>query len=538
MKSPYDKKEMDVIPLEPAKGATSYDTFPLLEALGQSEVPQPISSSVNATATQAKPQTPPTEIKLSLELPPTEDIVVSRVSAFSIIQSLVEKSWFIILVGLIFFAVTFAIVLGLESRSLPHSGNSTALIMYGFAGAEYGLDPLGNPLTPQDLRSPGVVNLALDSLNLRDFGISPDLIRANLMIQAVNPHEGLSRIQALQAFLPQGERLMELLDEVAFHPTQFILSLTRTAELEQLSDQEMNILLQEIINHYSHLFVQGSHELTFLDVVAAHIDPEEHDFLIMTNILNLTLHNMEGHVSLLEAVSPDFRSTVTTRTFGDFLSHLEILRFSHFNRIASTISVHNLSRDAATTADMLEFELREMILHEQVLRRDAEAALMIATEVYNPQTWIFGTENHVHEFHRNDSLYTELLANARDAIFRANRLVADIESTQLNIRNLRYEDSSASAEIVAEVESWIVELFDILRELEYEINLTIQDFISNSLFLDAVRVLSPPAFGSVPSVNHTTVLLTSFIAAVVGVILGILLVLYRHIFKESKSLEA
>lgn len=480
--------------------------------------------------TKTEHSTIPQEIKLTLEIPPenTHD-KDPRFSLTSILEYITKRYWVLAIFALVFFTLSFGFAYWNETNNIPHTGRARTLIAFTFPNAELGLDPLGRPLNVHAITQPHVIAKALDELDLRSRGISPEDIRSNLVVEAVNPHDAISRITQLQDFLRPGERLLELIDDVAFHPTQFVLTLYRRGNLSGLSNNEMSQFLDSLLAHYLEFFIAEYNELSFVDVVVGHVDPKDHDFFELINILDITIRNMQGHLTRLSNQFPDFRSPNTSRTFSEIFANLEILRTVELMGINATISFNHLSRDAQRAADILEMTIIQLALDEQVLRQNAETAIRIATDVYEPQTWIFGSENYVHEFFRNDSIYNDLLMRAQNNIQRANQMAADMVIHQNTINMLRQETPPDPA-IIATVENQISILFDNIAHIEDITNQTIQDLLVYDLFRDAVRTLAPPAFTSNNSINTTFVILVGLIGGILGLFIGLVVLVYRHVF--------
>lgn len=508
---PDDKNE-NLIPPQ----ASVYST------VGTTQVPPPVATSV------AVPQ----EIKLTLELPKEEEIGIeqNKITIFSIVQNLVHKSWFIVLIGAMSFMASFLYFYREAVNNIPHTGTVNAMIMFDFANAEQGLDPLGNPINPQAIRSPYVINRVLDAGNFRSRGLSPENIRSNLVISAVAPLADMQRLNRINQFFTPGERMMDLIDEIPFNPTQYVLSIHRRGPFTNFTNQEMVDLLSEIIEQYRAYFTVTYHDITPLSVVIGHINPLEQDYFQMVDLLIHTVGNMISHVEHLYGLSPDFRSPNTNRTFGDILTNLQILRDMDISVVSSLIHTNSMSRDRFRTANVMEYQRVRLEMQRNVAMANAETALEIADEIYQPLMWFFNVDSPSAPIDRHDPVYPDMLRLVQSYRSEAVRLDEEIRFLQNRIDALRGNARPASPADVAFVEQALPALFMTLEELELIINETTQDFLRLSLFNDAIRTVNPPAFVSAGGVDNMAVVMSSLIGGLVGIFLGALIVVYRHMF--------
>jgi len=492
----------------------------------------PLNEQEGFSRTSPSKETPPLqEIKLTLELPKEEiEIEKYRVSLFELAQEIISKMWFVILVGFLFFTVAFGIVYWNEMNNAPHSGVSQSMIMFGFPEAELGLNPLGAPLDTQVIRSPHIIGQALDSLDLRARGISPEDVRSNLVIHAVQAHEQISRLDLIQATIASGERLLELIDDLVYHPTQFVLTLYRAGTLQNLTDYEMSAFLRALIYYYTEDFIATYNELSFLNTIVTHLPLEDHDFMELSQILGIAILNMSAHLHLLVYDFPDFRSANTSHTFGEILAQLNILNSINFAALNADIEINSLSRDRRRAADVLEHRVAVLSLEEQVLRQNAAHAIWLASEVYTPETWLIEFHSSdVQEMFRQDTVYNEFLMRAQNYTAEANQVAADILGYERSIQAFRY-GSDPSPAVVRRVENDITDLFTRISNLELMTNQTIQDLIVYDLYRDAVRTVMPPIFTHHSGVSTLLVMMSALVAGFVGLVVGVLVIVYRRVF--------
>lgn len=478
------------------------------------------------------------QINLTLDILESEQ-KLPKIDIIQLIKYIVGKAWLISLFMGFFFAVVFAISYRNENRRpIANTGSAVAVINFGFPNAEFGLDPLGRPFNINYLRSPFVLGRALDNLELRTQGIIPENVRNNMTIQHVLSHDTINRLNLIQDFF-SGDRLVELIDDMAFHPTQLVLTLYRGPGLMGLGDQDMSELLREIITQYTEFFIETYNDIGFVDIVVRHFDINEHEYLDMIMLADGTLNNMLIHTNMLSGLSNTFRSPTTGFTFPDLYSSLTLFHNIEVGRIRGLIEINNMSDDSLRQATLLDHSLITMRLREEEARSRAATALHLATEIYEPNIVFFDASFHWDEFlNRRSPLYHDFLTIVLEEETLANQIRSDIAVIEQQIERLLDESIEPNPEDVEFVQTNLPLIFDRMEEFERTINLTVYDFINLDLYRDAIIVLSPPSFiGIVNVVDTAAVILRGLIGGLIGSIISVLIVIYRFIFKVNMAQE-
>jgi len=476
----------------------------------------------------------------STHAPQTIIIESKGISVRRVIQTILSYN------RLVLFVFAFFLLIGVISaviyreirvRSAPVQGYVRASVLFGFPNAEEGLDPLGNPLNVNMMRSPYVIGQALDYLDMRERGISAEDIRSNLNIYRVVPHDALDNILLIRETAARLPQRLEALEEVLFHSTQFILQMYRRGALSSLTESEMTSLLDAIVRAYQVYFIPAYSGFYFLDVVMGHFDPSTLDFPHIMQTMQGSLDNMVSYTEGMLARSQDFRSPSTQMTFRDIVTNLELLRDIELAQINAVVHVNNLSRDRARSADYLEYRVLRMQMEHDVAVANANDFLHLVTEVYEHQQWLLPyTHSEHHFFPRASELYGELLRNAQYYMILANELASDIAFYTTRIANLRTAQNPASAADIAFVEDAIPRILDSMRDWESVINRTADDFYRLDLYADAVRLVYPANFRMTypPSFRERMVLIVLVFGAA-GLFFAAMIALYKGERKIHQS---
>ena len=415
-----------------------------------------------------------------------------------------------------------------------YTGVATAVILFGFPEAEEGLDPFGNRLDINEIRSPYVIGQALDYLNLHERGISAEAVRSNLTISRVVPHDVLSRILLIHETAARQPHRLETLEEIVFHSTTHVLELRQSGILNELSVYEINDLLNQIITQYQIFFMQSNNEFYFLDVVVGHFDPSEYDFFDLVRILQGTVNNMLSYTASKQDNAPEFRSPSTGMTFGDIWANLDLINTVDLRSLSALIHVNNMSRNRQRTADILEYQIIRMEVALDIARANADDALFLITDIYQHEQWIFRymEEYYIHD--RKTDVYEDLMRGAFDQMLRVNQLEADIAFYRERLASLRAPEGRAvNRGEVQFVEESIPRLFESLQNWEEIINHTVEDYFYLELFKDAVRTIAPSHFLNASGIPRQQMMFIVLVAGFSGIFLGIMIALYKGDKKQK-----
>ena len=473
----------------------------------------------------------PREINVTMRPPPRE---ISEITVRTVVRTLSDQVRFIALTFMLFVIVGIVAAFLYLHIFRTHTGVANAVVMFGFPEAEVGLDPLGNRLDVNRLRSPYVIGRALDELGLRERGISAEVVRGNLEMHAVVPFDALDRLIRIHEIAYHEPARLEEVEEVLYHPTMYTLQIFRRDALELLSSQEINELLNEIVRQYQAYFQQAYSEFYFLDVIAEHFDIMDYDYIEIVSILRNIVSRMLSYTASMREHAPDFRSPNSQMTFGDIWSNLDLIRVVEIHRVAAFVHANSMSRDRRRAIIILEYEIARKELDLAISRTNAESSLFLLQEVYRPQQWFSHyIRDFYAEWHVGDA-YNRLLDINMTYERIANRLEAEIEFYSARLDNLRGAYAPANIQDIIFVEGAIPQIFDTLRVWEGRINQTVEDYLAMELFGDAVRLMSPSYFRNSLIAYRQQLMLIVVVTAAFGLLLGVMIVLYR----DDKSLRS
>ena len=433
---------------------------------------------------------------------------------------------------MIFFILSVVAAFLYYYKTRPYIGSATALISYGYSGAELGLDPMGNPLDVSKLKSPYVIDKALHQLDLYHHGITVEDVRSYLTIGGVIPDNVLEQILIIREIATKTPSKLEELPEIQYHPTQYILKLRQRGNLEALSDQNIVDLLNVIIYQYSMFFIDEYSNLYLLDNIVHNFDQSQYDYHEIVNILEGQINNIIAYCTAISDVSPEYRSPVTRMTFGDIKSNLMLIRSVDIHRLGALVYSNNMSRDRQRLGRLYEYNNLRMQMEKDEAIANASDAKMLA-EMFEKDYWIIRHAGDIDQFNHASETYDYFMRTAFKEKQKANALTVEIDFYADVLASLQSSINTTSERDIEFVEESIPALINTLQEWVSITNQTAEDYLLLELFKDATKVVTPAKFRGVFSEYKRRMVLIVGVGFSTGVFIACLISLWREAFPVS-----
>jgi len=503
------------------------------EVLAKSEAskpaPIPISEIINEVLAKSEPKPeakseayPPALTALPLR---DETYVVSMTS---IVETIRNSSHFILISGMLFFVLSIAAAFFYYHTTRPFLGTTTALISYGYAGAESGLDPMGNPLDVSKIKSPDIIRKALEQLDLNRL-INVEDVRSCFVIGGVIPDNVLEQILIIREIATKSPSKLEELPEIQYHPIQYVLRLRQKGNLKLLSEQNMVDLLNTVIDEYSKFFIEEYSDFRLLDTIIQYFDQSQYDYHDIVRILEGQVNNMLTYCEAISEASPEYRSPTTNMTFGDIISNLELIKTVDLRRIGALVYSNNMSRDRPRLGRQYEYNIIRMQMEKNQSLANALDAERLAL-MFEKDYWLLHYSVDWNEFRQASDTYDFFMATAYKERANSNRLIEDIEFYENCVSSLRLRSSTADPRDVKFVEDNIPILIDSLKKWVIDTNKTTEDYLSLYLFKDATKVITPAKFRGVFSDYTKKMMLIILVGTFSGIFLAAFIALWREAF--------
>lgn len=455
-------------------------------------------------------------------------------SVKSVLQSLISNAKFIIVICMVFFALSTGVAFVYINRIRTNTGVASAKLVFRFPNAEEGLNPLGKPLNFNNaIRSPYIIGRAINELGLHNNGISADAVRSNLTVRAVNSAhvlENINLIREIATYVP--ERIQDL-EHIVAHPTEHILQISRRGNLANLTDYEMVNLLNEIAAQYIAYFTESYYELHFLDLQVGQFNHDNYDYFEIVSVLHNAIDSMRSYAGSQRNIAPHFRSASTQMTFGDIYAALTLMQNIELNRLDALITTHGISRNRLRTVTMFEHQITLLEIDLAMARANADNALLLASKIYTPQEVSAYYENGSYQHRGFNDVYETLMLTAMSYGQEANRLEAELARYRRRVASLRPTGGQGVSANVQFVENEIPALIESLNNWNSIITATTNDFINTEVFDNSVRLLLPAVFYSSFAQYRQTFAFIILVGSLASLFLAILFVLCKDILAEK-----
>jgi tetrahydromethanopterin S-methyltransferase subunit F len=369
-----------------------------------------------------------------------------------------------------------------------------------------------------------------------DFGprsISLETLQSNISFQAVIPDSTARTLENLKDIKDDQIRL-EKLETLGGYSNIYIVELNLSNKLGLNAEQGRMLLDGIILEYKEQLIDKYGDEAVLGDVFAPGLDLDQYDYIQAAEILNGQLERMEVYVDL-RMPRTDVHSVVTGLNASDIASALDSIRTADMERLYTMIGAFNLTKDVVRASALYEqmAEAREETAAQY--REEANSVRAAITSYKKDQPTVVLGEigaapvnltSESPEYNRLVTQYVEAATLAVNAAEEARYYRAETERVQAS-GALSPEMAAKAAEAEVVIES----LRDKLVDWTAVINRTMQDYYSETTYQRYAEQLMPArnyALDEGPSL-----LLAAAAGLALGLVLGVLIVLFRAYMKED-----
>jgi len=473
----------------------------------------------------------PKEVKIKVNLPSRSDGDIHAVSVGSVLRTLAAHSKFIIRFIMVCFVLSVLAALAYYIKVPSSAGSVSALISYGYAQAETGMDPAGNTLDPNVVRSPYIIDKAIDQLNLYSTGITVEDVRSNITMQGVVPDDVLERILVIKQIATTDPSKLEDLSQIDYHPTQYIISLNEGGSLKALSPSDAVDLLNEICSQYQQYFIQQYGTTQSLDTVIQNFDQTNYDYFEVVQILRGQVNTMLTYCNTMQTSAGDFCSPTTNMTFTDIAASIGLINDVDITRLNALIFANALTRDKDLSVKIYEYDVMQKEAELARITADADNSERLADKFEKDYWMMYNSVDNFDVFRQASNTYDGFMISAQQYGETAAQLTEDISLYNNFLDAINSDTSTASPSDIAFVESEIPSLVSTLQSWITKIHDTTDDYVKLDLFKDAVKVVTPAKFYSVLSTYQKKMLYIIAIGSGCGVFLAIFIALGRDAMK-------
>ncbi len=421
-------------------------------------------------------------------------------------------------------------------------GTASSIIAFNFKGVDKGLDPLGKTFDISEIKSAQVLDQTISEMELGEKGITVDALKRNLTISGIMPKDVMDRVLIIHRMAEKDASKLEKLTELEYHPVEYKIDLVIPREFG-IGETEARQILNTLMDNYKEYFMEKYSDRKALDTAINTIDFNRYDYSEFVMLAESQIGVIKNYVRLKATQSPDFRAKATQMTFGDILSQISILEGVELNRIQSLVNSFMLTKDADKMIAIYENSITKKTL--EMTRKEEQAKnLREQANSYKKDTSIMlmpGTaEMAPVEVNESSRTYDTLVENASVLMGEAAQLKTDIAYYSQIVQRLRNKEASAVPENAAqaakyqkEVEAQVEYLTKAMADIVELTNNTVDEYFETEVFKDAVKVNVPASYRSMMDKHIKSAALSIGIAAMLGLMAGLLIALGKGILKDQ-----
>ena len=249
-----------------------------------------------------------------------------------------------LVIGIIVSFVTF-----FKSRS---EDRVAVTLQMSFDGAADGIAPNGYRFDVAELLSDEVLTGALKASSL-DGKCTADEIRKCITVAGRYPQDIVDQTMSYDSLLDFTANRQLTIDK--FHPTQFTITLTNSAD-NRLTKAQMQSLLENIIAEYKTYFAEVS--VMGRTDESKTFDLANYDYAQQLEIIERRIRIMENYATEMYENEPSFRSS--DGGFNDIVVRLDNLITNDISRISAKLTLNALTKDPERLLSQYRYELKNL----------------------------------------------------------------------------------------------------------------------------------------------------------------------------------
>ncbi|MGN1481873.1 hypothetical protein [Porcipelethomonas sp.] len=398
--------------------------------------------------------------------------------------------------------VIVAAVFGTNLVGQIINGDITTYINFGYDGVEAGLDPTGNKLDIDQLKSKDIISESLTELNIKDADV--DAIYSNITVSGIVPSDVIDRITAYTPVYSSEDIVSSKnIQDTSYYPTQYSISINcRKADLSQ---SECEKLLNKMTEKYEEFFFDSYGYNKSLENAVRSIDYSEYDYVDAITVFDTSLESLQNYINeLSEKDTIRFRSEASGYTFADLSKSIDVIRNEDLDWISSYITLHNVTKDKKNLIANYKFKIEEYGRTKKIYDEKLKSIENTINGYEKNSILIFGnaTDGTNAALNQSSDTYDNLITEKVRTQTNLSATEQKISLYQERIKSLESgKSTSGSEKIVEENFSKISDKIDTLID---SVNTTATDYYEEVLFANAFKVISP-ASASASSIIKTAV---------------------------------
>ena len=400
---------------------------------------------------------------------------------------------------------------------IPRTQSVVAIIELNYPGIELGQNPDGTQFDIQQLKSPYVIESALEELSLTNSGVKLEEIRRNIDITSIVPNE-IS--QLTETMIKQGR-------EYVYYPNEFKV----TYKVNKAFSYNQGIqLIETIIIKYKEYFYTLYADVKTIENTIGTLDFSTYDYPDIVDVISTQIEGIHEFLEEKNEEDSNFRSSETGYSFADLNRSFDILRTVDATKLASLVNANTLTKDRDRLIKDYEYKVKRMELEMAKKSSEAEEARRLMDQ-FKKEDYVLipdGSRNEL-KTENPSSYYNTLAEIAINASVEAANIQHEIEYYKNEIERLKAVTDVSDAILIEEANNLIETIKTKMVDLINITNDTLDNYYSYK-YGKSIRQLAPAEM-----VTGMNILMNMAIALVLGVMVGVFAVFLRYYWKSTES---
>lgn len=377
------------------------------------------------------------------------------------------------------------------------AATAKAMVEFTFDGIEKGKDPAGNEFEIQQIKSPTVIEGALDALMYPDDEVDVDSLRNNIKIESVTPSDAIDKMAAYKSVFDIGNSaamnaVEEMLD-VSVYPTRFIITLDLKAA--KISKDDGARVLDAILDSYKRYFYETYGYNRALGSAVLAIDYHDYDYERAIDVFDSTLESAQKYVgSLANQDSTSFRSTTTGYSFSDLSSAIGTLRSEDLGWISSYVTINNVTKDKELLLINYQYRIDNLKRQRTAAQSNLES-VEASIEKYQKDTVMVmagaNSETANLTLSQASPQYDQMIDRKLATQAEIAECTKDIDYYEGRIESLNQSTGSTSKAQMELLDAELDKLYEKTNNILNLVESTADEFFANVAFANAYSIIVP-----------------------------------------------
>ncbi|SFQ33411.1 hypothetical protein SAMN04487928_1358 [Butyrivibrio proteoclasticus] len=411
-----------------------------------------------------------------------------------------------------------------------HTSYARALISFQYDGIESGLDPNGASFDINKIKSPAVIQKALNNL-----GISTEYIenvRSNISVEGVIPEDAVERITVINKMAEDDAKYYEQLLDVSYFPSQYVVYFydDRTFSVGQV-DQILNAILESYKEYFFDTYANNE----ALTVTAGLLSGDSYDYSESVDLLRTQLKLMKNFAEAKASEAPDFRASGTGLSFTDIATSIGFIQDADLARLSSYIETNSLTTDSARQIEYYEYQIEEYTNRLSELQVNLSNVTSAINSYQKDPVIIVSNQDTTQETEQSNEYYDKLIAQKLELSSKISEINTEI-NRYYNLANKMQSKTTSATEaeinyantLISNLQNKITEWIDLIEE-------TTEEYNDTTKFSNAYQVSVPAQYfagGGIVNIAKTSI---KFIA--IFMVLVVIAWTADGVIKEMKDIK-